>query len=188
MRAAAPSEPPVSNRPEEPEPLVHSTVPQQPPAAEDAPGSNTVAEPAGWDAPALPPFRTPLPLTVGNVALPPAIDVSVQGEAKVGDSGATAYREVVAAQAAFSRGLDELSEQIAALARRNLDATARAAIDMLAVRTWADIIAVSTSFARTSYDQWLDSAAKVSEVSIKLAAETAKPFFGGFKIAGYAAR
>ena len=73
-----------------------------------------------------------------------------------------------------------MSEECAGFARQSIDTTANTAIQMLAIKTWSDAVAVNTSFARKSYDQWLDSAAKVFELGVKLAYESAKPFVSRF--------
>jgi Phasin protein len=83
---------------------------------------------------------------------------------------------ITESRTALARGVESLSEEFASFTRRNIDTTARSAVQMLVAKTWADALAVNTSFARTSFDHWLDSTAKVSELGVKLAVESSKLF------------
>jgi len=87
---------------------------------------------------------------------------------------------IAESHAALARGVESISDESASFARHSIDATARMAIRMLGVRTWADVVAINSSFARTSFDHWLDSTAKVSELGVKLAVESSKPFVAKF--------
>ena len=83
---------------------------------------------------------------------------------------------IAESRAVIARGVESISDEFVSFTRHSIDTSAQTAIQMLAVKTWADAVAINTSFARTSYDHWLDSAAKVSELGIKLAIESSKPF------------
>jgi hypothetical protein len=41
-------------------------------------------------------------------------------------------------------------------------------------------MALNTGYVRAGFDQWLDSSSKVSELGMKLAAESSKPFVTKF--------
>ena len=86
-------------------------------------------------------------------------------------------------QAAVSRGLQALGDELACYARRSMETLACTAIDTLSVKTWSDAVAVNSRLARTSFDQWVDSAAKVSELGIKLANDAAKPLLAKMGVA-----
>jgi hypothetical protein len=75
----------------------------------------------------------------------------------------------------LARSVESISDEFASFARQSIDNTANTAIQMLRITTWANAVAVNTSYAQTSYDHWLDSAAKVSEFGLKLALESSKP-------------
>jgi hypothetical protein len=79
-------------------------------------------------------------------------------------------------RAALARGLDALSEEVAELTRRGIDVAGRTAIEMLAVKTLSDAIAVNAGFARSSFDNWINGSAKFSELGVKLAVESSRPF------------
>ena len=79
-------------------------------------------------------------------------------------------------RAAVARGFDALSEEMAALARSGIDTVTRTAIEMLAVKSFSDAVAVNASFARASFDNWMGGSAKFSELGVKLAVESSRPF------------
>jgi hypothetical protein len=74
-------------------------------------------------------------------------------------------------QAMLARGLEALSNEMAGLARSEIDAAARGAAGMLAARTIVDAIEVNFGFARSNVDSWLGSAARLSELAARLTAE-----------------
>jgi len=117
--------------------------------------------------PQTPPSAVPasLPVPVGTPSLPAQSNV---------------FELVAEAHAALARGVDAMNDELASFARQSIDAGASTAIQMLAIRTWSDAVAVNTRFARTSYDHWLDSAAKVSELGVKLVCESSQPFVARF--------
>jgi Phasin protein len=87
---------------------------------------------------------------------------------------------IAESRAALAHGVESMSEEVASFARHSIETTAHSAIQMLGVKTWADAVAVNTVFARSSFDSWLDSTAKVSELGVKLAVESSKPFVAKF--------
>ena len=88
---------------------------------------------------------------------------------------------IAESRAALARAVESMSDELASYARHSIDASANTAIKLLAVTTWSDAVAVNANFARTSYDQWLDSTAKVSELGVKLAYESSKPLMSRFE-------
>jgi hypothetical protein len=116
----------------------------------------------------LPPAPLPAP---PSLAPPPAADIGPA--AGIGDDIADSIAQ---SRAALTRGFESISDELASFARHSIDSTARAAIQMLAAKTWADAVAVNTGYARTSFDSWLDSTARVSELGVRLAAASSKPF------------
>jgi hypothetical protein len=83
---------------------------------------------------------------------------------------------IAESRAVMARSVESISDEFASFTRQSIDTSAQTAIQMLGAKTWADAVAINTGFARTSYDHWLDSAAKVSELGIKFAFESSKPF------------
>lgn len=84
-------------------------------------------------------------------------------------------------RAALARAVELISDEWASYARHSIDASANTAIQLLAATTWSDAVAVNAKFARTSYDQWLDSTAKVSELGVKLAYASSKRLMSRFE-------
>ena len=75
----------------------------------------------------------------------------------------------------MARGFDALSEEMAGLARCGIQTVTRTAIEMLAVKSFSDAIAVNVSFARASFDNWIRGSVKFSELGVKLAVESSRP-------------
>jgi hypothetical protein len=107
------------------------------------------------------------------------------------DFGREAFAAVVQSQAAVARGLEALSAELAGLALSGIDAAARTATDMLAVKTLSDAIEVNAGFTRSSFDALVGGSAKLSELGTRLAAEASQPILtqlgkGWIKAAGFA--
>jgi Phasin protein len=81
-------------------------------------------------------------------------------------------------QAALARGLQALSAEMAGLALSGMNELARTATKLLAVTTLSDAIEVNAGFTCSSLETLVDGSAKLSELGVKLAAETSQPFFG----------
>ena len=123
------------------------TVPLSIPAPPEPPAA--AAEP-------LPPLLPP----------PPAAPVAVGGDA---------LSALMESQAAVARGLSEMSTEMAALAQGGIDAAGRSAGEMLAARTFADALRISTAYAQQSVDALIGGSVRLSEVGVKLAAEASRP-------------
>jgi hypothetical protein len=89
--------------------------------------------------------------------------------------GREAFAAFVQSHAAVARGLEALSAELAGLALSGIDAAARSATDMLAVKTLSDAIEVNAGFTRSSFDALVGGSAKLSELGAKLAAEASQP-------------
>jgi hypothetical protein len=122
--------------------------------------------------PAVAPSRPDVAMQRGT-SLVPTISAT-RGE--VADFGWKALVAVEESRAAMARGFDALSEEMVGLARCGIDTVTRTAIEMLAVKTFFDAIAVNSSFARASFDNWIGGSAKFSELGVKLAVESSRPF------------
>jgi hypothetical protein len=133
------------------------------PVRVDKPAEETVAPADVVVQRISPPLPVPLPAPA-PAALPSA------------EVGRDIFDIIAESRAALARGVEAMSDEFASFARHSIDTTARMAIRMLGVRTWADAVALNASFARTSFDHWLDSTAKVSELGVKLAVESSRPF------------
>jgi hypothetical protein len=98
--------------------------------------------------------------------------------AHLGSFGGDAAAALEQSQAALARGLEALSAEMAGLALSGMDMVARTATKLLAVKTLSDAIEVNAGFTRGSFDALVGGSAKLSELGVKLAAETSRPLFG----------
>jgi hypothetical protein len=164
--AVAPPEPPVASQPALPQAesaaVPPSAAPEDP--ARAAPVADCVEDPAPPAALALP----PMPLVVQPA---PAIAAETSDDM---------FSAIAQSRAALARGLESIGNEVASFARHSLDASAQAAIQLLEAKTWADAVAVNSGFARTSFDYWLGSTAKVSELGIRLVIDWSKPLASEF--------
>ncbi len=81
-------------------------------------------------------------------------------------------------QAALARGLEALSAEMAGLALSGMNVLARTATKLLGVKTLSDAIEVNAGFTCSSLEALVGGSAKLSELGVKLAAETSQPLFG----------
>ena len=91
------------------------------------------------------------------------------------DFGREAVAALVQAQTAVARGLEALGAEVAGLALSRIDAAARTATGMLAVKTLSDAIELNAGFTRSSIDAFVGGSAKLSELGAKLVAEASQP-------------
>jgi hypothetical protein len=95
--------------------------------------------------------------------------------ADLADYSREGFAALVQSQTAVARGLEALSAELAGLALTGIDAAARTATDMLAVKTLSDAIEVNAGFTRSSFVALVGGSAKLSELGAKLAAEASQP-------------
>jgi hypothetical protein len=86
-----------------------------------------------------------------------------------------AFAALVQSQMAAARALEAAGAELTGLAFSGINAAARTATDMLAVKTLADAIEVNAGFTRNNLDVLAGSAVKLSELGTMLAAEMSRP-------------
>jgi hypothetical protein len=91
-----------------------------------------------------------------------------------------AFAALAQSQAALARGLEALSAEMAGLALSGIDTATRAATKMLGVKTLSDAIEVNAGFTCSSWDTLIGGSAKLSELGVRLAAETSQPILTQF--------
>jgi hypothetical protein len=89
--------------------------------------------------------------------------------------GSEAFAALVQSQTAMARGLEALSAELAGLALSGIDAAARTATNILAIKTLSDAIELNAGFTRNGFHALLDGSARLSELGVKLAAEASQP-------------
>ena len=149
------------------------------PSAETTPGAakpleSPARETISAEAPAevvVPAAISMAPSTVESLA-GWATSASPEDFAEFGREAFTAF---VRSQTAVARGLEALSAELTGLAFSRIDAAARTATDMLAVKTLSDAIEVNAGFTRSSFEALFGGSAKLSELGAKLAAEASQP-------------
>jgi Phasin protein len=83
-------------------------------------------------------------------------------------------------QAALARGLGALSVEFTGLVLSGIQTAARTAAEMLRIKTLSDAIEVNAGFACRSVEALVGGSAKLSELGMKLAAETSEPILAEF--------
>jgi hypothetical protein len=149
------------------------------PPAETPPGAAKPVESAVEELMSGKPLAGVMMPAATSMALP-----SVEGLAEtvksassddLADFGREAFAAFVQSQTAAARGLEALCAELAGLALSGIDAAARTARGMLAVKTLSDAIEVNAGFTRSSFDALVGGSAKLSELGARLAAEASQP-------------
>ena len=149
------------------------------PSAETPPGAAKPLEsPAREPISAEPPSEVVVQAAISMA--PPTVE-TLAGRATsassedFADFGREAFAAFVQSQTAVARGLEALSAELTGLAFSGIDAAARTATDMLAVKTLSDAIEVNAGFTRSSFEALFGGSVKLSELGAKLAAEASQP-------------
>jgi phasin family protein len=82
---------------------------------------------------------------------------------------------LIQTNAVFTKGVEELSKEIAKLAQTSLESGAAAAKATFAAKTVKEVVAAQTDFTRTSLEKLFANWARFGELGVKLATETASP-------------
>lgn len=107
---------------------------------------------------------------------PPAPTATARPAADdLGALGPDAWTAFVKSQMALARGLAAIGVEMAGLARSGIDASARAASGLLTARTPTDAIRLQTEYVRSSLGAAITGSARLSNLGIRIAAETAEP-------------
>lgn len=125
--------------------------------------------------PAVEPPAEPQPVVPPVDLAPPPAAETIRHSYDPAPSGQQAFSALAESRAAMARGLDAISSEIAGLARSEIAAAAGAASDLLDARTLADAVAANALFARRSLATLFAGSAKISELAVRTAAESAEP-------------
>ncbi len=179
LRAAGPAEPPAQAPVPRATPVASSVTmtapaPSAASLASAAAEADTLAPPT---AATVSPAAADPPAPVLLAEPPPAASCPAGDFADFGYQALAALTEL---QAALARGLEAISIEVAGLSRSGIDRAARTATDMLAIKTFSDAIGVNAVFACASFDTLIDGSAKLSELGIRLAAESSQPILTRF--------
>jgi hypothetical protein len=155
-------------------PAETAKLPAPRPRAEE-PGEAPVERSTSAETPAEAALPIATAATPAPLGAPPAAR-SMSGE-ELSDFGREVFAAFVQSQTAVARGLEALSAEAAGMAISGIDAAARAASEMLRVKTFSDAIEVNTSFTRNSFEALVGGSVKLSELGVKLATEASHPIF-----------
>jgi hypothetical protein len=140
-----------------------------------------VTAPAAPPAP-IPPAAQPdiarIAAPVAPAVLAPTKSAPTTGMAASDDMlayGQQSWAALAEAQAAAARGFEALVGEMTDFTRSEMAAAANTATAMLGVKTFAEAVEVNLGFARRSFDALIGSAAKLSEIGAKAAAEASRP-------------
>jgi Phasin protein len=148
-------------------------APIEPEKSTETSGETAKPEEAAPDIAAAAITPAPLPDTAARAAeISPPEDLA--------QFGRDAFAALTQSQAALARGIEALSVEMAGIALSGIDTATRTATKMLGVKTLSDAIDVNTGFTCSSLDTLVGSSAKLSELGVKLAAETYQPFLTQF--------
>jgi len=129
-------------------------------------------------APATPPDVATVSAPVVAAFPAPSKSAPTAGKAASDDMlayGQQSWAALAEAQAAAARGFEALIGEMTNFTRSEMTAAANTATAMLGVKTFAEAVEVNLGFARRSFDAIIGSAAKLSEISAKTAAEASRP-------------
>lgn len=143
-------------------------MPSEPPSAAPVETAEDAASVLSGPTPVAP-VDKPAPM-------PPEIAGLGTSREQVADFGRETLSTLAESRLALATGFEALSEEVAGLARCGIDTAARTAIEMLAVRTVSDAVAVNAGFVRASFDNWIGRSARFSELAARLAADSSRLF------------
>ena len=183
VRAPGPTEAPAAPlKPVEAPPPVNGASDAQPPKPAELPAEAGKSTETAVDLAAAAATAAATP-SIGALPPPPSIG-SLPPVPKSANRDFPGHFEGDAAaalaqsQAALARGLQALSAEMAGLALSGMNVLASTATKLLAVKTLSDAIEVNAGFTRSSLETLVGGSAKLSELGVKLAAETSQPLFG----------
>jgi hypothetical protein len=183
VRAPGPTEAPAAPlKPVEAPPPVNGASDAEPPKPAELPAGAGKSTETAVDLAAAAATAAATP-SIGALPPPPSIG-SLPPAPKSANRDFPGHFEGDAAaalaqsQAALARGLQALSAEMAGLALSGMNVLASTATKLLAVKTLSDAIEVNAGFTRSSLETLVGGSAKLSELGVKLAAETSQPLFG----------
>ncbi len=176
LRASGPAEAPAA-----------PFKPVEAPAPADGPSEAEPLKPADLLVEADKSTETAVNLAVAaaTAAPTPSLDAlpavpKTANSADLGHFEGDAAAVLAQSQAALARGLEAMSVEIAGLALSGMNMLAHTATKLLAVKTLSDAFEVNAGFTCSSLETLVGGSAKLSELGVKLAAETSQPLLGQF--------
>lgn len=158
--------------------VVETTVVETAPVVETV---AVVAEPIATLAAATPAAAAPAaaPAVVAAVAAVPSLDL-------IGDKALKSYEEasavakdaldaVVASSEVLTQGLQYLGDTVYGLTQQSIDDGIEAGKQILAAKTFRELVDLQSSLAKTQLDRLLAEAPRLGDLSVKLVEDTVAP-------------
>jgi hypothetical protein len=140
------------------------------------PPAKTASAPQPEAVPTVAPFEPPAP---APAFAPASMKSTGPAGAAASDDifayGQQSWAALAEAQAAVARGFEAFIGEMTNFTQSEMAAAANTATAMLGVKTFAEAVEVNLGFARRSFDALIGSAAKLSDIGAKAAAETSRP-------------
>ncbi len=140
-----------------------------------APQPEAAPAPLPFEAAAPAPAPLPFPASMKLAATKPTAATAAAPSDDMFAYGQQSWAALAEAQAAAVRGFEALLGEMTTFTRSEMAAAANSATAMLGVKNFTEAVEVNLGYARRSFDALIGSAAKMSEIGAKVAAETSKP-------------
>jgi hypothetical protein len=142
------------------------------------PPAKTASTPQTEATPTPPPFEAAAP---APASMKPAASIGAARSADMFAYGQQSWAALAEAQAAAVRGFEALLGEMTSFTRSEMAAAANSATAMLGAKNFTEAVEVNIGYARRSFDALIGSAAKLSEIGAKAAAEASKPMLSRFE-------
>ena len=114
---------------------------------------------------------------------------NVQAALKAGNVAFSSYEDVllfskenvealVKSSSIFARGFQDISKTFAALAQEQIEESVSVGKALMGAKSFKDVVDLSTSISKSSFDKLVAEGAKLTELSSKLAEEALAPING----------
>src|SRR5262249_1142374 len=110
----------------------------------------------------------------------PAAAAENASRGEIADFSREVITALVQSQIAAARRVQAVSAEMTGLAISGIDTATRAATDMLSIKTLSDAIEVGAGVARNGFEALVEGSARLSELSLKFAAESSQPIVAQF--------
>ena len=124
--------------------------------------------------PAAPPDRAAA-AAVEKAAAPPAAAVAAKRTEDLAGLARETCEAFAQSQQTLARGCEAFGLEVLGLAHSGIDRAAKAASEMLAVRTLSDAVEVNAELVRNGFDSLLEGSTRLSELGLRYAREAARP-------------
>ncbi|HEY0525437.1 MAG TPA: phasin family protein [Stellaceae bacterium] len=101
--------------------------------------------------------------------------VPLYGYAEIVDLAPGHIEAAVQANAALAKALEQANKELMGLAQSSMENATNAAKALFGARTLSDVVAVNSSYAKSTFDTLVAGSAKLSEIGAEAAQATLRP-------------